>query len=157
MGRVMAIDWGGRRIGIALSDEGRTIGSPYTVIKRGNSLNRDLARIADIALENAVERIVFGLPVQLDGSMGPAAERVMEVIEKLRPMVQVQVDTWDERLSTSAAEKALIDDDVSRKRRKQVVDQVAAALFLQSYLDSHSSSLLRQDLNGQQGSDEPDA
>ena len=132
----MAIDWGERRIGVALSDESRTIASPHSVIKRVGSLDRDLARIADVAVENEVDLIVFGLPMRLNGSMGPAAEGVLEVVEKLRGKVHVQVETWDERLSTVAAERALIGGDVSRKKRKHLVDQVAAALFLQAYLDS---------------------
>jgi putative Holliday junction resolvase len=134
----MAIDWGERRIGIALSDESRTIASPHSVIRRGNSLDRDLIQIADIAAENGVELIIFGLPVRLDGSVGPAAEGVLEVVEKVRDKVQARVETWDERLSTAAAERALIGGDVSRKKRKTLVDQVAAALFLQSYLDRES-------------------
>ena len=136
MGRIMAIDWGERRIGVALSDESRTIASPHTVIKRGNSLDRDLVLIADTAVENEVDLVIFGLPMRLDGTMGPAAEGVMEVVEKLRSKVLVPVDIWDERLSTVAAERALIGGDVSRDKRKQKIDQVAAALFLQSYLDS---------------------
>ena len=134
----MAIDWGERRIGVALSDESRTIASPHSVIKRVGSLDRDLARIADVAVENEVDLIVFGLPMRLNGSMGPAAEGVLEVVEKLRGKVHVQVETWDERLSTVAAERALIGGDVSRKKRKHLVDQVAAALFLQAFLDSES-------------------
>ena len=141
MGRIMAIDWGERRIGLALSDENRIIASPHDVIKRGNSLVRDLDRIADIASENGVDLLIFGLPMRLDGSMGPAARGVMEVVEKLRGRTPVPVKTWDERLSTAAAEKALIGGDVSRNKRRQKIDQVAAALFLQSYLDSRAWAL----------------
>ena len=137
MGRIMAIDWGERRIGVALSDESRTIASPHTVIQRGGSLDRDLTEIAGIAADNEVQLIVFGLPMRLNGSMGPAAEGVLEVVEKLRGKVQIQVDTWDERLSTAEAERALIGGDVSRNRRKNLIDQVAAALFLQAYLDKN--------------------
>jgi putative Holliday junction resolvase len=139
MGRVMGIDWGERRIGVALSDESRIIASPHSVIKRGGSLDKDLDRIADIASGSEVDLVIFGLPMRLDGSMGPAAKGVLEVVEKLRPKVSVPVDTWDERLSTVAAERALIGGDVSRKKRKDLVDQVAASLFLQAFLDSPSS------------------
>jgi len=135
MGRIMSIDWGERRIGVALSDVSRTIASPHSVIKRGNSLDRDLDRLVDIAGTSEVDIIVFGLPIRLDGSMGPAAKGALEVVEKLRAKTPVTVDTWDERLSTAAAERALIGGDVSREKRKQKVDQVAAALFLQTYLD----------------------
>ena len=145
----MAIDWGERRIGVALSDETRTIATPHTVITRGASLNHDLVRIADIVTELEVDLVIFGMPMRLDGSLGPEAYGVLEVVEKLRDKVLVQVDTWDERLSTTAAERALIGGDVSRKKRKGLVDQVAAALFLQSYLD-RPSTLAEE---GQNGSD----
>jgi len=135
MGRVMAIDWGERRIGVALSDETRTIASPHCVLERGGSLDRDLARIAAIAEESQADLILFGMPVRLDGSTGPAAEGVLQVMEKLRDRVDAQVDAWDERLSTVAAERALLEGDVSRKKRRKLVDRVAAALFLQAYLD----------------------
>lgn len=138
MGRVMAIDWGQRRIGIALSDESRTIASPYTVVHRSGSLDRDLDSIVDISKENDVTRVVFGLPVRLDGSVGLEAERVLEVAEKLGAKTEITVTTWDERLSTAAAEKALIGGNVSRVKRRSLVDQVAAALILQSYLDSEA-------------------
>ncbi|UCF89047.1 MAG: Holliday junction resolvase RuvX [bacterium] len=137
MGRIMGIDWGQRRIGVALSDETRTIASPHGIIKRAGSLERDLTAITDIAVSNEVELIIFGLPVRLDGSVGPEAEGVLEVVERLRAKVRVPVDTWDERLSTAAAERALIGGDVSRRKRKEKVDQVAAALFLQAYLDKN--------------------
>lgn len=137
MGRIMAIDWGERRIGLALSDESRTIASPHDVIRRGGSLEKDLDRIAEVADLNGVDLVIFGMPVRLDGSVGPEAEGVLQVVEKLRPKVRARVDTWDERLSTAAAERALIGGDVSRKKRKEKVDQVAAALFLQAYLDKN--------------------
>jgi putative Holliday junction resolvase len=131
----MAIDWGQRRIGIALSDESRTIASPYEIVHRSDSLDRDLNRIVEILTENDVSLVVFGMPVRLDGSMGPEAVRVMEVVEKLGRKTQIKVTTWDERLSTTAAEKILIGGNVSRIKRRSLVDQVAAALILQSYLD----------------------
>jgi putative Holliday junction resolvase len=134
----MAIDWGQRRIGIALSDESGAIASPHTVVKRSDSLERDLDDIADISRKNDVALVVFGLPIRLDGSRGPEAVGVLEVAGKLGEKVDVPVTTWDERLSTAAAEKALIKGDVSRKKRRGLVDQVAAALILQSYLDSGS-------------------
>ena len=138
MGRIMAIDWGERRIGIALSDETRTIASPHTFLKRGGSLDKDLDRIVNISEENEVDHIIIGLPKRLDGTMGLAAEGVLQVVEKVQGKISIPIDTWDERLSTAEAEKALIGGDVSRGKRKQKIDQVAAALFLQAYLDSRS-------------------
>jgi putative Holliday junction resolvase len=136
MGRVMAVDWGQRRIGIALSDESRVIASPHSVVLRSGSLDRDLKHLVKVSEENDVSLIIFGLPFRLDGSMGPEAKGVLEVIEKLSVKTQVDVRTWDERLSTTAAERALLEGNVSRKKRRGVIDQVAAALILQSFLDS---------------------
>lgn len=134
----MAVDWGQRRIGIALSDQNRVIASPHSVVQRTGSLDRDLRHILNVSKENDVSLIVFGLPVRLDGSMGPEAEGVKEVINKLTEKTEVDVKTWDERLSTAAAEKALLEGNVSRKKRRGVIDQVAAALILQSFLDSET-------------------
>ena len=134
----MAVDWGERRIGIALSDESRSIASPHGVVKREGSLEKDLERISALARENGVSLVIFGLPVRLDGSLGPEASGVLEVVEKLRRKMEIPVKTWDERLSTAAAQRALIDGNVSREKRRGLVDQVAAALFLQGFLDSPS-------------------
>ena len=128
MGRVMGIDWGERRVGIALSDESRTIASPHSVVKRTHALNRDLDAICDMVRENEVERVIVGLPVRLDGSVGEAAEEVLRIIEELGTRLNVPVAPWDERLSTAEAERALIDGDVSRRKRKGLIDRVAAAL-----------------------------
>jgi len=135
MSRIMAIDWGEVRVGIALSDEGRMIASPHSVLKRSHSLRKDMEKISSLIEENDVALVVIGVPRQMDGTRGLAAERVMEVVEKLRSELTVPVDTCDERLSTAEAQKILIDGDVSRKKRKGVVDTIAAALFLQTYLD----------------------
>jgi len=135
----MAIDWGQRRIGIALSDESRAIASPHKVIQRTGSLDRDLEHIVSLTREHDVCQVVFGLPVRLDGSSGPEVSGVLEVLEKLKQKVDIPVRTWDERYSTAAAERALIGGNVSRKKRRDLVDQVAAALILQSYLDSGSA------------------
>lgn len=141
MGRVLAVDWGQRRIGLALSDESRAIASPLEVVQRSGSLDQDLDRIVEVSGQNDVSLIIFGLPVRLDGSMGPEAEGVLQIIEKLGHKTPVAVKTWDERLSTTAAEKALLEGNVSRKKRRGVIDQVAAALILQSYLNSRTGYL----------------
>jgi len=137
----MAIDWGQRRIGIALSDESRAIASPHKVVQRVGSLARDLECIVNLTRENSVSLVVFGLPVRLDGSMGPEASGVLEVAEKLGQKIDIPVKTWDERFSSVEAERALIDGNVSRKKRRGLVDQVAAALILQTYLDSGSGEM----------------
>lgn len=134
----MAIDWGEKRIGIALSDESRVIASPFGMVRRCGSLDRDLDQISAVASQNNVSLVIFGLPVRLDGSHGPEAVGVLEVAEKLRRKVDIPVKTWDERLSTTAAQRILLDGDLSRSKRRGLVDKVAAAYFLQGYLDSPS-------------------
>jgi putative Holliday junction resolvase len=136
MKRIMAVDWGERRVGIALSDESRTIASPLEVLSRSPGLDKDIGKIKELAAGNEVEIIVLGMPIRLDGSVGQAAEEVTVVAERMRDVHGLTVVTWDERLSTAEAERALIGGDVSRKKRKGLIDQVAAAIFLQAYLDS---------------------
>lgn len=137
----MAIDWGEKRIGIALSDESRVIASPFGAVKRCGSLDRDLEQISAIASRNNVSLVIFGFPVRLDGSRGPEALGVLEVAEKFRQKVDIPVKTWDERLSTTAAQRILLDGDLSRSKRRGLVDKVAAAFFLQGYLDSPSGKM----------------
>lgn len=136
MSRIMAIDWGERRVGVALSDEGRTIASPHSVIKRTHSLKKDIDKISSLIEKSDVSMVLVGVPRQMDGSQGLAADRIMEVVRKLQEELAVPVKTRDERLSTAEAQRILIEGDVSRRKRKGVVDSVAAALFLQTYLDS---------------------
>lgn len=138
MKRIMGVDWGERRVGIAMSDETRTIASPHAVITRTPDLEADIGRIKEMAITNDADIIVLGLPVKLDGSVGQAALEVQEVAKRMAAGHGLDVRTWDERLSTAEAQKALIGGDVSRKKRKKLVDQVAAAIFLQAYLDCGS-------------------
>ena len=136
MKRIMGVDWGERRVGIALSDETRTIASPHTFLTRSPNIDSDIGKIKDLASENDVELILLGMPIRMDGTKGQAAEEVTMVAERMRSAHGLTVQTWDERLSTAQAERTLIGGDVSRKKRKGKVDQVAAAIFLQSFLDS---------------------
>lgn len=137
----MALDWGERRVGIALSDAGRVIATPHSVLKRTRKIAEDIGKIAGMALENDVELIVVGMPFKMDGSCGPAAEKIMEVVKEMENSLDIPITTWDERLSTAEAEKALVGGDVSRARRKSMIDRVAAAIFLQAFLDSRSRGL----------------
>ncbi len=134
----MALDWGERRVGIAMSDAGWVIATPHFVLNRTRKLTEDLSRIGVMASENDVELIVVGVPLQMDGSCGQAAEKILKVVEEIKKYLDIPVTTWDERLSTAEAEKALIGGDVSRARRKGMIDRVAAAIFLQAFLDNRS-------------------
>lgn len=137
--RLMGLDVGDRSIGVAVSDELGISANPITVIRRTDSLKKDIAEVRRIADEYGVQRIIVGLPLMMNGTVGIQAEKVQEFAEQLRRRVHVPVETWDERLSTAEVERLLIASDQSRARRKEVVDKLAAAIILQSYLDRHRS------------------
>ena len=137
--RILALDPGTKRIGVALSDELCWIAQPLETYER-RSLEADIAHIQQLVRQHNVGRVVMGLPLQLDGRVGVQAEAVQRLIETLQRTLSVPVIAWDERLTTKSAEQMLIEADVSRKKRKGAVDRVAAALLLKSYLESCSSS-----------------
>lgn len=137
--RILALDPGTKRIGVALSDELGWTAQPLETFER-KSLHVDVAHINELVRRHEVREIVIGMPIQLDGRAGPAAQSVQQFLEALQAAVDVPVVSWDERLTTKAAEQMLIEADVSRKKRKGAVDRVAAALLLKSYLE-HLSSL----------------
>jgi len=135
--RIMGLDHGTRRIGVALSDELKMIASPLEFIP-AEPHSAALARIGQIVADKEVELIVIGMPRNMDGSYGPAAEKVREFVASLQTQVSTPIKTWDERLTTVQANKYMIQADVRRRDRKQKVDKTAAAILLQSYLDAHS-------------------
>lgn len=134
--RVLGVDMGQRRIGIALSDSLGMTAQPLMVIER-QSTSADLQTLAALAVTHEVAAIVVGLPLTLRGERGPQAQRVLAFADALRHQVTVPVEFVDERLTTVQGERALISMDASRRKRKQVIDQVAAQLILQQYLDMH--------------------
>jgi putative Holliday junction resolvase len=132
--RALGLDVGSKTIGIALSDETGLVATPLeTLARRGT--REDVARLAALAREHDAQVLVVGLPLELDGSIGLRARRVEVLCEALRG-AGLAVETWDERFSTVAAERVLLEADLSRRRRKEVVDKVAAAYILQGWLDS---------------------
>ena len=136
--RILALDPGSKRIGVALSDELGWTAQPLETFER-KSLGVDIAHINELVRRHEVREIVIGMPVQLDGRMGPAAQSAQQFLDAVQAGVVVPVVAWDERLTTKAAEQMLIEADVSRKKRKGVVDRVAAALLLKSYLEHLST------------------
>jgi putative holliday junction resolvase len=139
--RILCLDMGEKRIGLAVSDPlGITAQGLEVWVRRDRQV--DLEHLIQVAREYQVQRIVVGLPRHMDGRLGAAAPGIMEFANALGSTLEVEVIPWDERLTTAAAERVLIQADVSRRRRRQVIDQVAAVLILQSYLDSpgHSAS-----------------
>lgn len=134
MSRTLALDVGERRIGVAVSDPAGIVAQPLLVIER-RGWAADLARLRALVAEHAVSRIVVGYPVTLANRRGEQTRRVDHFVERLRAALPVAVETWDERLTTAAAERILLAGDVSRARRRAVRDAVAAAVLLQGYLD----------------------
>lgn len=138
-GRILALDYGTKRIGVALSDELQWTAQPFETFER-RFLEWDIAHIAALVTAHDVERVVLGFPLQLDGREGPAVLAMREFAAKLEAGLSVPIVLWDERMTTKAAEDLLIAADVSRKKRKGTVDRVAAAILLQTYLEAQSSS-----------------
>jgi putative Holliday junction resolvase len=136
--RVLALDPGTKRIGIALSDELRWTAQPLETYER-RSIEADVAHVHRLVRLHDVREVVTGMPLRLHGEAGPEAESVREFIEQLEKVLPVPVIAWDERFTSKAAEQMLIRANVSRKKRKGAVDRVAAALLLQSYLDNLST------------------
>lgn len=132
--RILGLDVGTKTIGVAVSDEMGWTGQGIGTIRRTN-IRADLAELGEYLQQYAVEKIVVGVPRNMNGSIGRAAEQVYFFIEQLREKFPIPIDTWDERLSTVAAERVLLEADMSRGKRKKVIDKVAAALILQGYLD----------------------
>lgn len=130
--RVMGIDLGSHRVGVALSDPLGIVAQPFRVIERSARLVDELRSIVD---SEGVERIVVGLPLMMNGRSGPAAESAQVEAEELSKELGLPVAVWDERLTTAAAERVLITQGVRREGRRKVIDKIAAAIILQSYLD----------------------
>ena len=145
--RILALDYGTKRIGVALSDELGWTAQPLETFDR-RTLDRDIAHIAALVQSHEVARVVLGLPLQLDGRQGPAIEAMREFSAKLEAGLPVPLVLWDERLTTKAAEDLLIAADVSRKKRKGVVDRIAAAILLQSYLAAQAPDASQDSGNG---------
>jgi putative Holliday junction resolvase len=132
--RILAIDHGSKRIGIAVSDELKMIAQPLEFIP-AEPFAAFLARLNELISDKEVESILVGLPRNMDGSYGPAAQKVQEFVEALKGTVGVPIKTWDERLTSAQANRILIQGNVRRDKRKEKVDAMAAAILLQSYLD----------------------
>ncbi|MBW3574308.1 MAG: Holliday junction resolvase RuvX [Actinobacteria bacterium] len=138
--RVVGIDLGSRRIGVAVSDSSGTLASPYTVIQRGAHHGADHDAIAAVVSETAAERVVVGLPLALNGRVETAARLVLDEVDELSEALPVPVECHDERLTTVSAERSLRSAGRGGVARRRVIDQVAAAVLLQSWLDREGRS-----------------
>ena len=141
--RILALDLGTRRIGVAVCDAGGIMATPYSTIERSGDAVADRARVAAAVEEVGARLVVVGLPLSMDGRTGPAASGALREAEALREILDVPVETHDERLSSVTANRVLAEAGVRGRRRSRAarhsgaVDQVAAAVVLQSWLDAH--------------------
>ncbi len=138
MGRVLGLDLGSKRIGVAISSG--TVATPHAVLERAKDRAADHAAVAAIVADLDAERVVVGMPLSLDGSMGPAAAAAAEEAEALADVLPVPVETYDERLTTVTADRSLSTLGLSGQARRRVVDKVAAAVMLQAWLDRANPS-----------------
>ena len=138
--RILGIDFGTKTIGVAVSDEMGLIGQGIGTIKR-KDLQRDMRELQKKIGEYEIEKIVVGLPKNMDGSLGKSAHQVLDFIDNLKKRFKIPVESWDERLSTVEAERVLLDADISRRKRRKVVDKIAASIILQGYLDYINKNL----------------
>ncbi|MGL4654742.1 MAG: Holliday junction resolvase RuvX [Sarcina sp.] len=132
--RILGLDIGSRTIGVAVSDPLGWTAQGVTTIKRKN-FTADVAEVKKYFDEYAAETIVAGLPKNMNGTIGPSGEMVYEFCEKLKESFEPEIKFWDERLTTVAAHKAMLEADLSRAKRKKIVDKIAAIYILQGYLD----------------------
>lgn len=138
MRRILGLDVGERRIGIALSDPLGLTAQRLTALERRDPV-QDLQAIATLTTEHQADAIVVGLPLTMHGAVGTQATKIMGFVEQLRAQVSCPVHVLDERLTTAQGQRALLETDTSRRKRKGLIDQVAAQLILQAYLDTHAS------------------
>jgi putative holliday junction resolvase len=136
MGRVVAIDFGLKRIGVAISDESKIIARSLGAIAAKKKSEQSVASLLEFLKEFEIDQILLGNPLLLSGKQGLLADEVAHFAEKLRAQTQVPVILWDERFSTKQAERALIEGNVNRKRRTKVIDGLSAVVLLQSYLET---------------------
>jgi putative Holliday junction resolvase len=138
MNPILGIDFGRARIGLAISDELRLLAHPLETIPANKDSTK---RIAGIVRERKIDKVVVGIPRHMSGELGAAANEALEFATKLRALVPCEVETWDERLTTVAANRALRDAGKKTRQTRNIVDQVAAQMILQGYLDRQSAAM----------------
>jgi putative Holliday junction resolvase len=141
--RVLALDLGTKRVGVAVSDRSGTIASPLTVLQRSGRQALDHERIKALVEEEEAVLVVVGLPLSMDGSVGKAAQAALREVQALTTVVGVPVETFDERLTTVTADRMLMEFRMRAEDRRKVIDKVAAAVILQSWLDRRADQLQR--------------
>ncbi len=146
--KIMGLDFGSRTVGVAISDSLLVTAQGVEIIRRKeeNKLRQTLARIETLILENEVTEIVLGLPKNMNATEGERVELTMDFKEKLERRTGLPVHLWDERLTTVAADKAMMEAGIRRENRKDYVDMIAATLILQGYLDRRSMQLKEEQI-----------
>jgi len=134
MERIMGLDLGDKTIGVAISDPLLITAQGLKTIRR-ESIKKDIAELKNIIMEYNITKIIMGFPKNMNNTVGPQGEKVLDFVEELKKRIDIEIVLEDERLTTAIAEKALIRGDVSREKRKKVIDTVAATYILQTYLD----------------------
>ena len=142
MNPILALDFGRARIGVAISDELQLLAHPLETIPANE---RATSRVVELVRERIVEHVVAGIPKRMNGQIGTAATEALEFVEKLRAVLPCPVVTWDERLTTVAAHRALRDAGKKTRHTRGYIDQVAAQMILQSYLDSRAANAATKD------------
>jgi putative holliday junction resolvase len=141
-GRVVGVDLGTKRVGVAVSDPAGVLASPYEVLERTGDLDRDRRRLKEIVDEVEAVLVVVGLPLSMDGSIGRAATAALAEADKLAEVLApVPVETFDERLTTVSADRSMMQRKMNAQARRKVVDKVAAAVMLQAWLDSREARI----------------
>src|SRR5207248_1868781 len=138
MNPILGLDFGRARIGVAISDELQLLAHPLETIQANQ---QPAARIAEIVRERKIDHVVAGVPRRMNGQIGPAATEVLQFVEKLRAILPCPVITWDERLTTVAAQRALREAGKNTRETRGYIDQVAAQMILQSYLDRRAANV----------------
>ena len=133
--RCLGLDLGSKRIGVALCDPDERVATPLTVVQRGKSRKEDHARIVSLVTEYEAEAVVVGLPLNMSSKVTAAAESAIQETEQLKAALSVPVHLYDERLTTVTADRSLMEMEMKADARRRVVDKVAAAVMLQSFLD----------------------
>ncbi len=134
--RALGLDLGSKRIGVAIGDRTGTIASPLQVLQRSDSVRRDHQAIAELVVEEEADIVVVGLPLNMNGSTGPAAQAAIDEASALATVVDVPVVTFDERRTTVTADQAMIEANMRAQARRRIVDKIAAAVMLQNWLDA---------------------
>jgi putative Holliday junction resolvase len=147
--RILGLDVGTKYIGVALSDEMGWTAQALTTIER-KGIRKDFDAIKILVEDHGVEEVVVGLPIQMDGQLGVQAKKMIDFSQKLHNVIKIPVFHWDERLSTKAAMRPLLEADMSRKKRKKVIDKMAASFILQGYIDrkARQKTETREEGNG---------